>query len=144
MAYFSYRQYYPPLESEYSHRPYSPRIKREDEEGLPTHAHTTSTSAYPFAGASAPSQSHGSNVYGHTGDEEYELEGTVLRPHPGSLEEIWRKDAHGEPVQERSGDIERKEASPTEYAVPTPPNVGTSSPRMQTPAHVYQRSPETA
>ncbi|KAG8695937.1 hypothetical protein FRC09_008848 [Ceratobasidium sp. 395] len=30
LAYFSYRQYYPTLESPYSHKPYSPRIPRED------------------------------------------------------------------------------------------------------------------
>jgi len=35
VAYFSYRQYYPSLAAELSHRPYSPRIKRE--ELLPTH-----------------------------------------------------------------------------------------------------------
>ncbi|KAG9083394.1 hypothetical protein FRC06_004554 [Ceratobasidium sp. 370] len=29
-SYFSYRQYYPTLESPYSHKPYSPRIPRED------------------------------------------------------------------------------------------------------------------
>ena len=35
-AYFSYRQYYPSLASPYSHRPYSPRIPRDDH--LPMHA----------------------------------------------------------------------------------------------------------
>ncbi|KAH9926145.1 phosphatidic acid phosphatase type 2/haloperoxidase [Fomitopsis serialis] len=35
-AYFSYRQYYPSLASPYAHRPYSPRIPREDR--LPMHA----------------------------------------------------------------------------------------------------------
>lgn len=30
LAFFSYRQYYPSLSSELSHRPYSPRIKEED------------------------------------------------------------------------------------------------------------------
>ncbi|TFY52662.1 hypothetical protein EVJ58_g9888 [Rhodofomes roseus] len=35
-AYFSYRQYYPNLASPYSHRPYSPRIPRDDR--LPVHA----------------------------------------------------------------------------------------------------------
>ena len=38
LAYTSYRQYYPPLGSSHSHRPYSPRIAREPEEDcLPTH-----------------------------------------------------------------------------------------------------------
>ncbi|KAF4615260.1 hypothetical protein D9613_003209 [Agrocybe pediades] len=37
-AFFAYRQYYPALSSEMAHRPYSPRIKREeDHEVLPTH-----------------------------------------------------------------------------------------------------------
>ncbi|KAI0636915.1 acid phosphatase/Vanadium-dependent haloperoxidase [Trametes polyzona] len=35
-AYFSYRQYYPPLQSDLSHKPYSPRIKRGGQL-LPTH-----------------------------------------------------------------------------------------------------------
>lgn len=40
-AYFSYRQYYPSLASEYSHRPYSPRISREALL-LPLHRHASS------------------------------------------------------------------------------------------------------
>lgn len=38
-SYFSYRQFYPSLSSERSHRPFSPRVKREVEEHsvLPTH-----------------------------------------------------------------------------------------------------------
>ena len=35
VAYFSYRQYYPSLAAKLSHRPYPPRIKREDV--LPSH-----------------------------------------------------------------------------------------------------------
>ncbi|KAI4517199.1 phosphatidic acid phosphatase type 2/haloperoxidase [Schizophyllum commune] len=31
MTYFAYRQYYPPLHDPLAHRPYSPRIRREDE-----------------------------------------------------------------------------------------------------------------
>ncbi|OCH94952.1 acid phosphatase/Vanadium-dependent haloperoxidase [Obba rivulosa] len=38
VAWFAYRQYYPSLSSELSHRPYSPRIKR-DEQLLPTLSH---------------------------------------------------------------------------------------------------------
>lgn len=37
LSYFSYRQYYPSLAFKNSQRPYSPRIKREDTEILPTH-----------------------------------------------------------------------------------------------------------
>ncbi|KAI0957258.1 hypothetical protein AcW1_005710 [Taiwanofungus camphoratus] len=47
-GYISYRQYYPPLASEYCHRPYSPRIKRE--ELLPTHHRTSSSTSAPLAG----------------------------------------------------------------------------------------------
>jgi len=37
-AYFAYRQYYPPLHSQRSQRPFSPRIEREPEQGgLPIH-----------------------------------------------------------------------------------------------------------
>lgn len=36
-AYFSYRQYYPTLESPLSHCPHSPRIRREEDQVLPTH-----------------------------------------------------------------------------------------------------------
>jgi len=56
LAYFSYRQYYPPLESNLSHKPYSPRIKREgtevidvgverghEDDGLPLHNRSTRT-----------------------------------------------------------------------------------------------------
>ncbi|KAG5646474.1 hypothetical protein DXG03_003524, partial [Asterophora parasitica] len=40
VSYFTYRQYYPSLASEHSHRPFSPRIKREEAAGgdvLPVH-----------------------------------------------------------------------------------------------------------
>lgn len=137
MAYFSYRQYYPPLESEYSHRPYSPRIKREDEEILPTHNHATSGSGFPFVRPSAPPQSHGSNPYGPTNDEEYELEGTVLRPHPEPLEDMWKKDVHGAPVQERSTSFEGEDQPSLGSGAPTLPPIGTSLPPQ---VHVSQHT----
>ncbi|TFY71761.1 hypothetical protein EVG20_g1252 [Dentipellis fragilis] len=37
-AYLAYRQYYPPLNSEFSHQPYPPRSRRADDV-LPVHAH---------------------------------------------------------------------------------------------------------
>ncbi|PFH52415.1 hypothetical protein AMATHDRAFT_140084 [Amanita thiersii Skay4041] len=86
LAYFCYRQYYPSLASKLSHRPYSPRIKREDSI-LPSHGrHSEDTHAtHPFAHASQPSYAEG----------DYELEGTVPRPDIGPMEDVWR------PVQDR-------------------------------------------
>ncbi|KAJ7694227.1 phosphatidic acid phosphatase type 2/haloperoxidase [Mycena rosella] len=79
VSYFCYRQYYPSLASEVSHRPYSPRIARDD---IPTHTRRTSSR-----------QAYG----GHpTADDIITggpLEGTVLRQGPGSLREVWR-DSH--------------------------------------------------
>lgn len=138
MAYFSYRQYYPPLESEYCHRPYSPRIKREDEEMLPTHNHNTGQSSYPGVGPSAPSRPDGNTTYGHQTGDEYELEGTVLRPQGASLEEIWKRDQHGEPVQERSTGTHERGDSMTEGLLAMPP-AHADSQQIQPPEHVYQR-----
>ncbi|KDR84355.1 hypothetical protein GALMADRAFT_133677 [Galerina marginata CBS 339.88] len=68
-AFFTYHQYYPALSSEYAHRPYSPRIKRDEDETLPTHRHSHTASL----------------------DENYELDGTVPRPTgPGPLTEVWK------------------------------------------------------
>ena len=39
VGYFAYRQYYPPLTSVKSHRPYSPRIPSEPNIPLPIHSH---------------------------------------------------------------------------------------------------------
>lgn len=134
MAYFSYRQYYPSLESEYCHRPYSPRIQREDEEVLPTHSHGTGPN--PFFGNSTPSRPAGNTSYGHQAGDEYELEGTVLRPQGASLEEIWKKDEHGEPVQERSAGTHERGESMTEGLLSV---AHTNSQQVQPPEHAYQR-----
>ncbi|KAG6831169.1 hypothetical protein H0H92_012309 [Tricholoma furcatifolium] len=81
VSYFSYRQYYPSLASELSHRPYSPRIKRESLDILPTHHHHSGsvdqhdTSALP---------QH--DVYGV-------VEGTVQRPEL-PLTELWQDGAN--------------------------------------------------
>ncbi|KAI6028622.1 PAP2-domain-containing protein [Pisolithus orientalis] len=74
IAYFTYRQYFPSLASPMSHRPYSPRVPR-DEEILPTAA------------------SHGGPRYSENdeGAEQVELiDGGVRKPDPGPLEDIWR------------------------------------------------------
>jgi len=130
-AFFSYRQYYPSLGSEFSHRPYSPRIQREDEERLETHDD-------PFEGGGDP-QPHDH----HHDDEEYELEGTVLRPHPPeSLEEMWKDDEHAPPVRERSVRFEQQDDGLFLRA-----EDGTSalrmtrskdSPQIRPPDHVYR------
>ncbi|KAG6919925.1 hypothetical protein DXG01_013274 [Tephrocybe rancida] len=85
VSYFTYRQYYPSLADELSHRPYSPRIKREHTEVLPTHHHHSDSSEH---GTSLPQHQA---PYG-TG-EEYELSGTVQRPNL-PLEEVWQDGAH--------------------------------------------------
>ncbi|KDR81777.1 hypothetical protein GALMADRAFT_239969 [Galerina marginata CBS 339.88] len=88
-AFFTYRQYYPPLSSEHAHRPYSPRIKREElHDVLPTHNHDHHDH-HPMNG--------GRHQYTDSLDENYELAGTVPRPNgPGPLHEVW-KDGDGEP-----------------------------------------------
>ena len=44
ISYFTYRQYYPSLASEQSHRPHSPRIEREESDTLPLHHRQPSSS----------------------------------------------------------------------------------------------------
>ncbi|KAF9533449.1 phosphatidic acid phosphatase type 2/haloperoxidase [Crepidotus variabilis] len=119
-SYFSYRQYYPSLESPVSHRPYSPRIKREEEATnsggiLPTHhqqypQHQQSGYANPYGSTTHRRFDSGASytdsvddVTMHHGVEgAYEMsaagKGTVPRPKAGSLEEVWREgseDDHG-------------------------------------------------
>lgn len=134
-AFFSYRQYYPALESEYCHRPYSPRIWREDAEKLPTHGYTNNVSNDPFIGGS---NSGGPAEYHNAVGEEYELEGTVLRPHPPeSLEEMWENDEDAPPVQERS---ERKDDGSflkTSDDTPVVRIIRPDSPQIRPPDHAY-------
>ncbi|THU92174.1 PAP2-domain-containing protein [Dendrothele bispora CBS 962.96] len=117
MSYFSYRQYYPDLASELSHRPYSPRIKREDDrhEGvLPLHHRSPSGLSENHSQIANGRPGH-SMVRRYTDepipvdDANYELEGTVRRPDPGSLEEIWRD---GEPEHGRVGSSSRDASQP--------------------------------
>ena len=77
IAYFSYRQYYPSLADERSHRPYSPRIKDENSEPiLPVH-NLFQGQSYDAPGAGR-------------GDDSFELEGTVQRPGPQHLRDAWK------------------------------------------------------
>jgi len=104
VSYFTYRQYYPSLSSELSHRPYSPRVKREDI--LPLHHHQASVDHHddtypqpppqgyhsPFSQVPAP-LAHQSLPHDRP-SEDYELEGTVKRPDVGPLEEVWKDGEH--------------------------------------------------
>lgn len=73
-AYFSYRQYYPSLATEYCERPYSPRVARE--ELLPLHRRSDSQST-PMIGGDGDSE------YPFR-DQEIDLtEGTVPRDEEG-------------------------------------------------------------
>jgi len=77
IAYFSYRQYYPSLADERSHRPYSPRIKDENSEPvLPVHT-SSQIQNYDLPGAGR-------------GHDSFELEGTVQRPGPQRLRDVWK------------------------------------------------------
>ncbi|KAF9466356.1 phosphatidic acid phosphatase type 2/haloperoxidase [Collybia nuda] len=132
VTYFTYRQYYPSLASELSHRPYSPRIKRE-EPALPMHhqhangsgvlhpaepqpfkvqpssqGYSQQQQGYNNPFTSPPTHTnelhperhpsnHGLGRYAdHSRDssQDYELEGTVLRPGL-PLDQVW-KDGDGE------------------------------------------------
>ncbi|KAK0210616.1 phosphatidic acid phosphatase type 2/haloperoxidase [Desarmillaria ectypa] len=91
LAYFSYRQYYPSLASELSHRPYSPRIPHEPEEGIPLHHRYDSSVDQSGVQTSRPTltRRYADDV---APEEAYELDGTVQRNTP-PLEEVWREGA---------------------------------------------------
>ncbi|KAK0228408.1 phosphatidic acid phosphatase type 2/haloperoxidase [Armillaria fumosa] len=91
LAYFSYRQYYPSLASELSHRPYSPRIPREPEEGLPLHHRYDSSVDQSGVQMSGPELTRRYNDDVAV-EEAYELDRTVQR-HTPPLEEVWREGA---------------------------------------------------
>jgi diacylglycerol diphosphate phosphatase / phosphatidate phosphatase len=84
-SFFSYRQYYPSLGDPLSHRPYSPRIKRELEETLPFHhRHETSHDS------SAPSvDEHPLAVGALQNSADPDIDGTVKRPEPEPMKDIW-------------------------------------------------------
>ncbi|KAF4576456.1 hypothetical protein EYR36_000948 [Pleurotus pulmonarius] len=102
LSFFAYRQYYPGLSTELSHRPYSPRIKREEDDVLPVHSHSRDDSVsteLAFRTPSAPPGTGRPARYGYretAEDTAYyppdHLENTVPRPNPGSLEEIWEEE----------------------------------------------------
>lgn len=106
MSYFAYRQYYPPLSSELSHRPYSPRIKDNDSQLLPVHSHASagnSTSYNPNTVNPFPSSNNRYNTtpspplvnpfnppHGYE-DNRLGVDGTVQRPGPGSITDVWKQ-----------------------------------------------------
>ncbi len=101
MSFFAYRQYYPSLSSELSHRPYSPRIKHEVEDALPLHHDHSSSQDHTTFGSSS---GRPGMVRRYTDEplpaEQYEMDGTVVRPDPGSLEDVWRQGEGQDSVQE--------------------------------------------
>ena len=92
VAYFSYRQYYPDLADELSHRPYSPRIRDESSEPiLPVHDQSKNQ-RYDPADAGR-------------GYDSFELDGTVERPGPQRLRDAWKEhDESGEGVSRAEPD----------------------------------------
>jgi len=82
IAYFAYRQYYPDLAAEFSHRPFSPRIKDENTAAiLPVHDQSNNQRYDPAGGS--------------RGYDSFELEGTVQRPGPQHLRDAWREEESG-------------------------------------------------
>lgn len=121
MSFFAYRQYYPPLTSEVSHRPYSPRIKddsdlSENSEGpiLPTTYAQGQSSGYNPASYNGggyqsnnrynhtpsppPNNPFGAEGRKHGGNYDHAklgVDGTVQRPDAGSLDEMWKEGGDG-------------------------------------------------
>jgi diacylglycerol diphosphate phosphatase/phosphatidate phosphatase len=114
-SFFSYRQYFPDLSSPLSHRPYSPRIKREEADVLPTY-NTTTDNNNTGQNPTDPSKPHPDT---YSVEEAYELEGTVPRPEPVPLTEVWR-DGEGDPADHARE--EREALSPALHeGSPEPP-----------------------
>lgn len=84
VSYFAYRQYYPSLSSEMSHRPFSPRIKRAEDKDAVLPSHSRHPSAAPLYPGHVPQPGH---VY-----RDGALEGTVRRPEPEPLRDVWNEE----------------------------------------------------
>lgn len=95
LAYFAYRQYYPHLADELSHRPYSPRIKRDEDTVIPMHYRPSNGSGqqYPFApGINSSSSNLRYGDGGELGNNNTNIpEGTAPRPSVGPMEEVWKQ-----------------------------------------------------
>ncbi|CAE6515400.1 unnamed protein product [Rhizoctonia solani] len=86
LSYFSYRQYYPSLVSPFSHRPYSPRIPRyeQDQAGIPSPEDTPGAPAAQLGPVPA--------------SESIELAGTVKRGGQ-DLSNMYKMEREGERAQ---------------------------------------------
>ncbi|CAE6433268.1 unnamed protein product [Rhizoctonia solani] len=98
LSYFSYRQYYPSLASPFSHRPYSPRIPRyeQDQAGIPG----------PEDASTAPLAQPGSEPAG----ESIELAGTVKRGGQ-DLSDMYKKEREGQRAENQQEAASRGDAS---------------------------------
>ncbi|KAF9009401.1 phosphatidic acid phosphatase type 2/haloperoxidase [Cyathus striatus] len=133
VSYFAYRQYYPSLSSELSHRPYSPRIKREDDDVLPVHASPSDArppQPHPFAQADH-------DRYGNGDREGYELNGTVLRPNPGPLEEVWHE-GESQLARPRENSLEGRQYGESRYDADS----RSTSPAGLLPPHAVRSPPQ--
>ncbi|KAF8682273.1 Acid phosphatase-like protein [Rhizoctonia solani] len=99
LSYFSYRQYYPSLASPFSHRPYSPRIPRyeQDQAGIPN--------SEPTITVTPPAESGPAPV-----GESIELAGTVKRGGQ-DLSDMYKKEREGERSQNQQDAVVRGDAS---------------------------------
>ncbi|KDN49466.1 hypothetical protein RSAG8_02168, partial [Rhizoctonia solani AG-8 WAC10335] len=86
LSYFSYRQYYPSLTSPFSHRPYSPRIPRYEQEQAGIPSAENAPEALPTQSEPVPA------------GESIELAGTVKRG-GHDLSDMYKKEREGERAQ---------------------------------------------
>ncbi|KAG7092386.1 hypothetical protein E1B28_008743 [Marasmius oreades] len=94
MSFFAYRQYYPPLCSEASHKPYSPRIKREMEAILPVYHEQHRQSSTPTSQQDRPNTGRR-----YTNEPEtYELTRTTKAPESQPLNNDWTNDGVADEV----------------------------------------------
>ncbi|TFY81704.1 hypothetical protein EWM64_g2309 [Hericium alpestre] len=98
VSYFAYRQYYPPLQSKFSHLPYEPRTVRAPEGMLPLHHPVPSGSPSPSMDG-LNDEDRFRDSLGRDG-EHVEMGGTVKRSEPGPPEDIWK--GYGERIEDPS------------------------------------------
>jgi len=90
VSYFAYRQYYPPLDSVYSHFPFSPRIKNHGEGQAPGIPRASAEHLAPRGDGVYGDEDLEAGLVGHDA-EQHELTGTVGRGQGStSLDQIWK------------------------------------------------------